>query len=57
MEIYNYVKAFESLVFSANGKKIYNPTAIDLWGIFNPTKKAGSGKIIKIPAGETVDLK
>jgi len=57
MEIYNYVSAFESLVFSANGKKIYNPTAIDLWGIFNPTKKAGSGKLIKIPAGETVDLK
>ena len=57
MEIYNYVNAFESLVFSANGKKIYNPTAIDLWGMFNPTKKAGSGKLIKIPAGETVDLK
>ncbi len=30
IEIYNYVKAFDSLVFSANGKSVYNPSNIDV---------------------------
>lgn len=31
MEIYEYVTAFNSLVFSANGEKIYNPTLKKIW--------------------------
>ena len=56
MEIYEYSNAFNSLVFSADGSKVHNPTAIDLWGALDANKKSGSGKLIKIPAGETVGL-
>ncbi|MBQ5926545.1 MAG: polysaccharide deacetylase family protein, partial [Clostridia bacterium] len=30
-EIYDYVKAYDQLIYSANGKKIYNPTATDIY--------------------------
>ncbi len=30
-EIYDYVKAYESLLFSADGKRVYNPTKIPVW--------------------------
>ena len=33
MEIYEYVNAYNCLVWSANGKKVYNPTLLDLWFI------------------------
>lgn len=56
MEIYNYANAFNSLVFSADGDKVYNPTAVDLWGVCNANKHTNSGKVIKIPTGETVSL-
>ena len=47
MEIYNYVKAYESLVFSADGKTVYNPTLIDVW--FDIV-----GNVYKVSAGETL---
>ncbi len=31
IEIHDYVEAYNSLVFSANGKIIYNPTLYDIW--------------------------
>lgn len=31
MEIYEYVTAFQSLIFSADGSKIYNPTLKTIW--------------------------
>ena len=31
IEIYEYVKAYESLVTSADGSKIYNPTLKKIW--------------------------
>lgn len=31
IEIYDYVKAYKSLMFSANGLKIYNPTLYDIY--------------------------
>lgn len=49
IEIYNYVKAFEQLQFSADFMSVYNPTATDLWLIFNDNKN-----VTKIPAGKTV---
>lgn len=47
IEIYNYVKAYDSLQKSADSKIIYNPSAIDLWaedsdGVFC----IGSGKTV-----------
>lgn len=30
-EIFDYVHAFDSLVFSADGKRVYNPTLVTLW--------------------------
>jgi peptidoglycan/xylan/chitin deacetylase (PgdA/CDA1 family) len=48
MEIYEYVKAYEALVYSADGTKIYNPTLVDLWinrdGV---TTKVASGKTVR----------
>jgi len=31
MEVYKYVEAFKRLVFSADGKRIENPSAIDVY--------------------------
>ena len=31
IEIYDYVKAYENLKFSANGKMVYNPSALDVY--------------------------
>ena len=49
IEIYDYVKAFEALVFSANGKTVHNPSAIDVYCSFK-------GKNTLIKAGETVEV-
>lgn len=31
MEIYDYVQAFNRLIFSVDGKRVKNPSAVDLW--------------------------
>lgn len=49
MEVYEYVTAWRSLVYSANGERVYNPTAIDLWVKTN-------GKNVCIPAGMVVEI-
>ena len=49
MEIYNYVTAYHSLVYSANGKKVYNPTLYTIW--FDVDRKLYSvqpGKMLTI---------
>lgn len=38
MEIYEYVAAFNSLVYSADGKKIYNPTLYTIWLDYDGTQ-------------------
>lgn len=49
IEIYDYVKAYDSLVTSYNGEIIHNPSATDVWvSVF--------GKTLKIEAGKTVKL-
>lgn len=48
-EIYDYVKAFDSLKFSANGKFVHNPSAIDVCICLKDD--------YLIPAGETVEVK
>lgn len=43
-EIYDYVKCYESLVFSYDGESVYNPSHADVWLEIR-------GKVYKIPAG------
>ena len=49
IEIYDYVTAYNSLVWSANGRKVYNPTLKTIW--FNE-----GGRGYKVESGETVTL-
>ena len=46
MEIYEYVKAYDSLIFSADETKIYNPTLSDIWLEID-------GEVMCIKSGET----
>ena len=50
MEIYEYVKAFESLVFSCDGSIVYNPTLIHVWFDLD-------GKVYEVKSGETLKIK
>lgn len=50
MEIYEYVTAFETLIFSADGSKVYNPTLKELWFDNDRT-------LYCIKPGETIDIK
>lgn len=47
IEIYDYVKAYESLVYSADGNTIYNPTLYDIWF-------SRDDVVYKIASGETL---
>lgn len=49
IEIYEYVTAMRSLVMSADGRILYNPTAIPVWFM------NGNNKIC-LPAGKSVNL-
>lgn len=48
-EIFNYTKAYERLEFGADAKRIYNPSAVDVYINY-------LHKDILIPAGETVKV-
>ena len=48
IEIYDYIKAYESLQMSVDEKIIHNPTNIDVWAADS------SGEILCIKAGETL---
>lgn len=50
IEIYDYVNAYNSLVYNAEGTVIYNPTLIDVWlEIDKQIYLVKSGETIKIP--------
>lgn len=49
IEVYDYVTAYRSLVYSADGDMVYNPTATDIWVKIN-------GKAVSVPAGKTVNV-
>ena len=49
MEIYEYVNAYHSLVYSADGCRIYNPTLLTVWFDYD-------GKAYCIKSGETLNL-
>lgn len=49
IEIYDYVTAYNSLVYSADGVTVYNPTLIDVWVYIDENIKC-------VKSGETVKL-
>lgn len=49
IEIYQYVNAMRGLIYSANGKKVYNPSVVSVW------IKDG-GQVVEIQPGMTVEL-
>lgn len=50
MEIYEYVKAYDSLVFSADSRTVYNPTLKTVW--FDD-----DGELYRVESGQTVVTK
>ena len=48
-EICAYLSAWDRLIFSADGKRAYNPSAGELW-------IDASGRICRIPSGETAEI-
>lgn len=64
IEAYDYINAFNSLVYSADGSRIHNPTATDVWAMVElPVTFNEKGKMpnperitIKIPAGQTIKI-
>lgn len=49
IEIYEYTNAYNSLIYSADGSIIYNPTLFDIW--FDE-----DGRLYKISSGETLKM-
>ena len=47
IEIYDYVMAYRSLIYSADGHKVYNPTLLTIWLDVD-------GKLYSIGSGETI---
>ncbi len=50
IEIYDYINAYNSLSFSADGSIVYNPTLLTVWFDFNDV-------IYSIKSGETIKIK
>ena len=49
IEVYKYVTAYRSLVYSADWDKVYNPSSTDVWVKID-------GKAVSVPAGKTVNV-
>lgn len=49
IEIYDYTKAYESLIYSAKGDIVYNPTLIDVWFDVD-------GKLYEVKSGQTIKI-
>ncbi|MBQ8804533.1 MAG: polysaccharide deacetylase family protein [Tyzzerella sp.] len=47
IEIYDYVTAYNSLVYSADSTRVYNPTLIDVWFVVD-------GKLYEVKSGEEI---
>ena len=56
MEIYEYIKAFKSLIFSADGKFVHNPSRTDIFALLDGYWVPDSGTPVTIPAGATINL-
>jgi hypothetical protein len=49
MEIYDYVTAYHSLIYSADGRMVYNPTLKTVW--FDQ-----DGRLYSVAPGETINV-
>ena len=49
IDVYNYIKSYEALVFSADMTRVYNPTALEIFFLIN-------GKNLSVKPGETIAL-
>jgi peptidoglycan/xylan/chitin deacetylase (PgdA/CDA1 family) len=50
IEIYDYVQAYKSLIYSADGFRVYNPTLVDIWmDVDGVVYVIESGKTVRIP--------
>ena len=49
IEVYDYVKAFDSLIFSVDCKRVKNPTCLDVWICVH-------GKDVFVPAGAEINI-
>lgn len=49
MEIYEYIRAYDALIVSANGRKLYNPTLIPVWFDVD-------GELYTVKSGETIEI-
>ena len=54
IDIYDYIDAYNRLMWSADGSMVYNPTLVTLW--FKFSRRGGSSSVIKIEPGETLTL-
>ena len=52
IELYDYIKNFNDLIVSADGKKVYNPTSVPIWFWETPTHN----EYVIMP-NETIELK
>lgn len=50
IEIYDYIQAYNRLEYSCDGKRVYNPSVIDVW-------LGNASESICVSAGKMVDLK
>lgn len=50
IEIYDYVSAYRSLIFSADGSIVYNPTLITVWFTVD-------GELYSVKSGETLNVR
>ena len=49
IEVYEYVKAYDALVYSADCKRVKNPSALDVWISYY-------GVEVYVPAGKEVNI-
>ena len=49
IEVYDYVEALRSVVYSASGDYLYNPSRLDVW-------LEVDGRAVRIRSGETVEI-
>lgn len=56
IEIYEYEQAYKSLVFSCDGKMVKNPTAYDVWFLYENNSFDCSDRLFKVPSGKCVRI-
>lgn len=57
IEIYDYVKAWERLLFSADCKRVQNPSAIPVWFSVYSGTTTESFSLVKVEPGETKEVR